>query len=339
MPKLACADFTFPLLSHDKVLDLIALLDFEGVDIGLFEGRSHLWPSRVFEDVTGLGAGAGGQAPRPRPRAGRRLPPDRPRLRVARPEPSRCGASEQGPRLVREGRRIRGGVRVAGTSPPCRASTSTASPSPTSFRSLLRRAGLAVRDGPRRRDHVRRRGPRRLDRPDARRRGRARPRGPGPDADARLHPLHPLGHPRLRGRAADRPRQPLPRPRRPRRPAPGVVQGQRDRLRPRPRRHAAGRAIRATSASSTSGSTGSTATRSTTCPRRSCSATSCVGTGQVDDLSSGRDSNVRPQRRAAGNAEPAVEQGRVDSAEVDGHLQVAGVEVGQTADRLRRDPA
>ena len=53
MPKLACADFTFPLLSHDKVLDLIALLDFEGVDIGLFEGRSHLWPSRVFEDLAG----------------------------------------------------------------------------------------------------------------------------------------------------------------------------------------------------------------------------------------------------------------------------------------------
>jgi sugar phosphate isomerase/epimerase len=46
--KLACADFTFPLLPHDRVLDLIAVLGFEGVDIGLFEGRSHLWPSRVF---------------------------------------------------------------------------------------------------------------------------------------------------------------------------------------------------------------------------------------------------------------------------------------------------
>ncbi len=49
--KLACADFTFPLLPHDKSLDLIALLEFEGVDIGLFEGRSHLWPSRVFTDL------------------------------------------------------------------------------------------------------------------------------------------------------------------------------------------------------------------------------------------------------------------------------------------------
>src|ERR1700677_3109159 len=49
--KLASADFTFPLLPHDNALDLIAMLGFEGVDIGLFEGRSHLWPSRVFTDL------------------------------------------------------------------------------------------------------------------------------------------------------------------------------------------------------------------------------------------------------------------------------------------------
>jgi sugar phosphate isomerase/epimerase len=47
--KLACADFSFPLLPHDRVLDLIAMLEFEGVDIGLFEGRSHLWPSKEFK--------------------------------------------------------------------------------------------------------------------------------------------------------------------------------------------------------------------------------------------------------------------------------------------------
>ncbi len=47
--KLACADFTFPLLTHDAALDVIALLGFDGVDVGLFEGRSHLWPSRVFK--------------------------------------------------------------------------------------------------------------------------------------------------------------------------------------------------------------------------------------------------------------------------------------------------
>lgn len=46
--KLATADFSFPLLAHDRVLDLIALLEFDAVDIGLFEGRSHLWPSREF---------------------------------------------------------------------------------------------------------------------------------------------------------------------------------------------------------------------------------------------------------------------------------------------------
>ena len=48
--KLACADFTFPLLEHDGVLDLIASMEIKGVDIGLFEGRSHLWPSREFKN-------------------------------------------------------------------------------------------------------------------------------------------------------------------------------------------------------------------------------------------------------------------------------------------------
>jgi sugar phosphate isomerase/epimerase len=54
-PKLACADFAFPLLPHDQVLDLIAMLDFDGVDIGLFEGRSHLWPSREFSSTAKSG--------------------------------------------------------------------------------------------------------------------------------------------------------------------------------------------------------------------------------------------------------------------------------------------
>ena len=49
--RLACADFSFPLLSHGRVLDLIALLEFQGVDIGLFEGRSHLQPSGEFRNV------------------------------------------------------------------------------------------------------------------------------------------------------------------------------------------------------------------------------------------------------------------------------------------------
>ena len=49
---LACADFTFPLVSHEHSLDLISKLGFEGVDIGLFEGRSHSFPSREFSDRT-----------------------------------------------------------------------------------------------------------------------------------------------------------------------------------------------------------------------------------------------------------------------------------------------
>lgn len=49
--KLACADFTFPLLSHDAALDLIAALGFSGVDIGLFEKRGHLQPSTELKNV------------------------------------------------------------------------------------------------------------------------------------------------------------------------------------------------------------------------------------------------------------------------------------------------
>ncbi len=50
--RLASADFTFPLLPHDKVLDLIAALELNGIDIGLFEGRSHLWPSHEFKELS-----------------------------------------------------------------------------------------------------------------------------------------------------------------------------------------------------------------------------------------------------------------------------------------------
>ncbi len=50
--QLACADFTFPLLSHDNSLDLISMLGFDGVDVGLFEGRSHLFPSREFANAS-----------------------------------------------------------------------------------------------------------------------------------------------------------------------------------------------------------------------------------------------------------------------------------------------
>lgn len=49
--KLACADFTFPLLPHGQVLDLIAMLGFSGVDIGLFEKRGHLQPSSELKNI------------------------------------------------------------------------------------------------------------------------------------------------------------------------------------------------------------------------------------------------------------------------------------------------
>lgn len=48
-PRLACADFTFPLLHHDGALRLIQLMEFAGVDVGLFEGRSHLQPSTELQ--------------------------------------------------------------------------------------------------------------------------------------------------------------------------------------------------------------------------------------------------------------------------------------------------
>jgi sugar phosphate isomerase/epimerase len=53
--KLSCADFSFPLLSHDAALKVIALLGLHGVDIGLFAGRSHLRPETELgsPDVNG----------------------------------------------------------------------------------------------------------------------------------------------------------------------------------------------------------------------------------------------------------------------------------------------
>ena len=60
--RLACADFAFPLLDHGASLDLISLMRFDGVDVGLFEGRSHLWPSREFRDAGRSGRALGRKA-------------------------------------------------------------------------------------------------------------------------------------------------------------------------------------------------------------------------------------------------------------------------------------
>ena len=46
--RLASADFSFPLLPHRDALKLIALLGFEGVDLGIFQDRSHVQPSHVI---------------------------------------------------------------------------------------------------------------------------------------------------------------------------------------------------------------------------------------------------------------------------------------------------
>ena len=51
--SLSCADYTFPALRHHDALALIAALEFEAVDIGLFAGRSHVRPSDVFDDPLG----------------------------------------------------------------------------------------------------------------------------------------------------------------------------------------------------------------------------------------------------------------------------------------------
>jgi len=54
--KLSCADFSFPLLSHDAALKVIGLLGLRGVDIGLFAGRSHLRPEKELKNPGKNGA-------------------------------------------------------------------------------------------------------------------------------------------------------------------------------------------------------------------------------------------------------------------------------------------
>lgn len=51
--KLACADFTFPLLQHEQALELISMLDVEGVDLALMGNRSHVRPEDVRGDIPG----------------------------------------------------------------------------------------------------------------------------------------------------------------------------------------------------------------------------------------------------------------------------------------------
>lgn len=48
--QFSCADFTFPLLSHLSALKLIQMMGFGAVDLGLFEGRSHLNPGDIAKN-------------------------------------------------------------------------------------------------------------------------------------------------------------------------------------------------------------------------------------------------------------------------------------------------
>jgi hypothetical protein len=48
--KLGVADFTWPLLPHEDVVELIKMLDFDGLDLGVFAGRSHIRPEMIRQD-------------------------------------------------------------------------------------------------------------------------------------------------------------------------------------------------------------------------------------------------------------------------------------------------
>ena len=48
--KISCADFTFPKLAHHQSFHLIQTLGIEAVDLGVFQDRSHLFPSTVSQN-------------------------------------------------------------------------------------------------------------------------------------------------------------------------------------------------------------------------------------------------------------------------------------------------
>jgi sugar phosphate isomerase/epimerase len=51
--RLACADDTFRLLEHEHILELIALLGLDGVDLCLMKDRSPVRPEQVRGDIPG----------------------------------------------------------------------------------------------------------------------------------------------------------------------------------------------------------------------------------------------------------------------------------------------
>lgn len=49
--KMSCADFSFPLLSYTQTLDLISMLGFKAVDIGMFAGHHHMNPEALLKNT------------------------------------------------------------------------------------------------------------------------------------------------------------------------------------------------------------------------------------------------------------------------------------------------
>jgi sugar phosphate isomerase/epimerase len=55
--RLSCADYTWPLLPHTAVLDLIGAIGCDAVDLGFMTNRPHLWADQMHGHVL---ASAGG---------------------------------------------------------------------------------------------------------------------------------------------------------------------------------------------------------------------------------------------------------------------------------------
>lgn len=51
--RIAAADFSFPLLEHEQVLDLIAMFGVEGLDLAIMGNRSHVRPEAIRSDLSG----------------------------------------------------------------------------------------------------------------------------------------------------------------------------------------------------------------------------------------------------------------------------------------------
>ncbi len=57
MVEFSCADYAFPLLSRVQIFQLLRVLEFEWIDIGLFEPNSRFLPSEIMTSPTGFTRG------------------------------------------------------------------------------------------------------------------------------------------------------------------------------------------------------------------------------------------------------------------------------------------